>query len=48
MLLTKCVYCDDEKVGGTVNKTGGAKNTVITHSLKAKLLCMEDIILTKP
>lgn len=25
MLLTKCVYGGDEKVGGTVNNTGGAK-----------------------
>lgn len=37
MLLTKCVYSGDEKVGGTVNNTGGAKNIVIPHSDKARL-----------
>lgn len=33
-------YCDDEKVGGTVNKA--AKAIVVPHSDKATLLCIED------
>lgn len=40
MLLAKCVYCGDEKVGGVVNKTSASENILIAHSDKAKLLFM--------